>query len=488
MTSLRKRPLAALVAATILATAPASAQSGFTPGELILYSPAIQNISSDGGAILRIDPVTGTTSMLLDLWTAQQSPASIAYDAYRDRLVFVGSFPTVSDPLDAYLLDGFGNTTSLGLQNLGLHCITPASGGRIYLRRSSATTPFQYLDASNNLHTLMDSSGSQPWTPTDPNVHRMIYDPGTNALFLAMQSHSLWGCSGQTPNVSVQRVELSVDGSRVTGVTGCVEVVVDPAGGNRPVGFSRAPGGQLLLVVDDNSNFQHPRMNLIDPVSLAVTPFASNGPYTGAAATSAGCYSTTRGQAVVLDTFSDTLRFYAQGEVGAGTPLATSMTISHGGSSGETATLLEIDPAGCGNTVGTYCTAKQTSTGCTPQITTTGAPSASASSGFVVQTDQVEPQNLGIFFYGQSGPAAVPFQGGFLCVQPPTLRTPPTSSGGAAACSGAYSIDFNAYRASGADPQLVAGSTVHGQFWFRDPPEPISGTGLSEGVTFTLCP
>ena len=31
-------------------------------------------------------------------------------------------------------------------------------------------------------------------------------------------------------------------------------------------------------------------------------------------------------------------------------------------------------------------------------------------------------------------------------------------------------------------------TVVHGQFWFRDPPDPTSGTGLSGGVTFTLCP
>jgi hypothetical protein len=33
----------------------------------------------------------------------------------------------------------------------------------------------------------------------------------------------------------------------------------------------------------------------------------------------------------------------------------------------------------------------------------------------------------------------------------------------------------------------VSGATVSAQFWFRDPDEPISGTGLSAAVAFTIC-
>ncbi len=137
---------------------------------------------------------------------------------------------------------------------------------------------------------------------------------------------------------------------------------------------------------------------------------------------------------------------------------------------------------------GVYCTAKTTSTGCVPKIGATGTPSASAGSGFVVKSTQVEPLNVGIFFYGKTGPAALPFQGGFLCVQPPVLRTGPMSAGAGGACGGMYSIDFNAYVASGVDPGLISGAAVWMQNWFRDPPHPIAGTGLSDALTFTLGP
>ena len=143
----------------------------------------------------------------------------------------------------------------------------------------------------------------------------------------------------------------------------------------------------------------------------------------------------------------------------------------------------------CDGNVVTYCTAKPASGGCLPTIGAAGVPSASNGTAFLIETTNVPPGNLGIFFYGQNGQAAIPFQGGFICPQPPTLRTPSTSSGpDLGPCSGVYAIDFNAYIASGADPALVSGAPVQIQTWFRDPPDPTSGTGLSDALDFVICP
>ena len=137
-----------------------------------------------------------------------------------------------------------------------------------------------------------------------------------------------------------------------------------------------------------------------------------------------------------------------------------------------------------------YCTAKTTSSGCVPAIGFSGAPSASAGSAFLITASQVEPQKSGIFFYGTSGQQAGYFQGGTLCVKSPLVRTALQNSGGSAPCSGSYSMDFNAYIASGKDPGLTAGVTVDGQYWFRDPgfllPNPT--TGLSNAIEFTIDP
>ncbi|HVS11849.1 MAG TPA: hypothetical protein VMS76_18430, partial [Planctomycetota bacterium] len=142
--------------------------------------------------------------------------------------------------------------------------------------------------------------------------------------------------------------------------------------------------------------------------------------------------------------------------------------------------------AGCGG--GTvYCTAKVNSAGCTPSIGSTGSPSASAGSGFVVKTINVLDNKFGLYFYSKTGPNNAPFQGGFLCGQVPLVRTMVQNSGGTPPCNGSYTMDFNAYIASGKDPALVAGQDVWVQTWSRDPAS-ASTTNLSDALSFTICP
>ena len=144
---------------------------------------------------------------------------------------------------------------------------------------------------------------------------------------------------------------------------------------------------------------------------------------------------------------------------------------------------LVLDTRHADPSVTVYCTAKLTSSGCTPSIGWSGTPSASGA--FAVLASQVEPTQLGVLFYALNGPAALPFQGGFLCVQPPVKRLGLQGSGGSAACSGAFAVDFSAHVAAGADPALVPGAQVWSQFWFRDAGA-ASGTGLTNALQFTL--
>lgn len=150
---------------------------------------------------------------------------------------------------------------------------------------------------------------------------------------------------------------------------------------------------------------------------------------------------------------------------------------------------LELDFA-CGF-ASSYCTSKVNSLGCTPAIATSGSASASAGSGFAISATLVLNQKQGLLLYGTSGPAAVPFHGGWLCVAPPRRRTPVQSSGGSSAgsnCSGAYVFDFNAWTATGSDPALIAGATVNAQYWSRDPGfAPPNNVGLTDAVEFHLC-
>jgi hypothetical protein len=136
-----------------------------------------------------------------------------------------------------------------------------------------------------------------------------------------------------------------------------------------------------------------------------------------------------------------------------------------------------------------YCTSKVNSLGCTPAISWTGLPSISGGA-FTLHCSQVLNQRSGLLFYGFA-PHFLAFQGGFLCVLPPTVRTPVTNSGGNAAppddCSGVHSFDFGARIQSGLDPHLTAGTMTYAQFWYRDPASSFQ-SGRSDAVSFGIRP
>lgn len=136
-----------------------------------------------------------------------------------------------------------------------------------------------------------------------------------------------------------------------------------------------------------------------------------------------------------------------------------------------------------------YCTAKVNSLGCTPTISYSGSPSVSAGSGFTISATHVLNNRSGLLFYGLNGPQAALFQGGYLCVTPPTRRSAIQQSGGSALpandCSGQFVFDFNAYIASGVDPILVQDQPVWAQFWSRDAAS-ASTTNLTDAIAFVI--
>jgi hypothetical protein len=140
-----------------------------------------------------------------------------------------------------------------------------------------------------------------------------------------------------------------------------------------------------------------------------------------------------------------------------------------------------------------YCTASTSSGGCVATMSATGNPSASASSGFVLDVTGVPGQRSGLVFYGVTGRVEIPWGTGtgYLCVKAPTQRTPVATSGGTlGSCDGSLSLDWNAFMSTqpGAlGHPRVAGLRVQGQAWYRDPPSPKS-TVLSDAIEFVLTP
>jgi hypothetical protein len=145
-----------------------------------------------------------------------------------------------------------------------------------------------------------------------------------------------------------------------------------------------------------------------------------------------------------------------------------------------------------------YCTAKTTANGCTPTVTFTGMPSASAANGFVVRADTLRNEKYGMLFYGLGGPSSTPFHGGTLCVAAPHARTMVQGSGGNALpvedCSGVYQLDMNAYAAGalGGSPLpalRVPGTVVCCQFWGRDLGfAPPNNAMLSNALRYVVLP
>ncbi|HVS17319.1 MAG TPA: hypothetical protein VMT18_01875 [Planctomycetota bacterium] len=466
------------VALAVLAPWSSAQSGGFEPGELVFFSGAFPASSFPfQRPLMRIDPFSGDAVVIADWPTIYSVFGGVAYDPFRDRLITMGH-PTIPPPtpLRLWAVDSSGGTTDLGFPGRTFRAFAPGSGGRIYmLDVSQATAKLRYIDAANQEHVVLDASGTAPYSfALQSTTQFMVCDAGTQALFTAHQPSTAGSC-GTNQTISVQKHPLSSDGSRVVGPVACnaFPLVAGPAG------FSSGPNGLLLTM-----GAPQPMLLLVDPDTLAISPYA--GP--GGGVFRAGAYSQLRSQAVLVDTFGDTLRAYGPGDTGGGTPLPTSLPVSPPGGHSEEALLLEIPTAACGtNNVALYCTAKTSSSGCLPAISTSGGPSLDAGIGFQIRCTAVEANKVGILFYGKNGAQSLPFQGGFLCVAPPIERLSGQSSGGSSGCTGAFAVDFNAWIAGGFDPDLVSGTKVNGQFWFRDPTEPISGTGLSAALSFTIC-
>lgn len=110
----------------------------------------------------------------------------------------------------------------------------------------------------------------------------------------------------------------------------------------------------------------------------------------------------------------------------------------------------------------TYCSAKQNSQGCTPQVGYSGSPSATSTGAFTIVATQMINSKAGLLLYGHNG-ANLPFSGSVLCIGAPLRRTGVQNSGGnmaVADCSGSYGFDFRAEIQSGSNPMLLPGTSV----------------------------
>ncbi len=144
---------------------------------------------------------------------------------------------------------------------------------------------------------------------------------------------------------------------------------------------------------------------------------------------------------------------------------------------------------------GVYCTAGTTTNGCAASISATSNPRVGHNGGCQLTISSVEGQKTGIVFYGLTALPQPWCPGGagssFLCVKPPTQRSFPQNSLGAAGqCDGALLLDWDAFHLAnpgGLGAPFAAGSRAYAQGWFRDP-QSCRTTSLSNAIELTYQP
>ncbi len=134
-----------------------------------------------------------------------------------------------------------------------------------------------------------------------------------------------------------------------------------------------------------------------------------------------------------------------------------------------------------------YCTAKLTSGGCLPSLAAVGYPSL-ADGSFQVRLRELESNAQGFLLWSMSQ-AALPFQGGTLCLGAPIQRAKAQAGGflfTPPPCEAEMSFLFRpAYTSAFA---MNAGQTFFGQGWSRDVGDPVFQSSLTDGLSWTWCP
>jgi hypothetical protein len=209
-----------------------------------------------------------------------------------------------------------------------------------------------------------------------------------------------------------------------------------------------------------------------------------------------------RGSSIVwssdLDGFIGTGRVLTHAGFSVGThQITATATDSAGQTASDTNAMVITDRGLPGQGTGpvVYCTPGTSASNCNASISATGTPSATASSGFTLDTTGVEGSKDGLYFFGSNGRQANPWGSGtsFQCVIPPVVRAGLlTGVGTSGQCDGSFSQDLNAlWCPTCPNPAKNPGSgtVVQAQTWYRDPFNTSNQTtSLSDAVEFTVMP
>ncbi len=465
----------------------ASAQGGgFNAGELFIYS-SVQSTVLNGYGILRVNPVTGASSVLAQTTGSYSAQGlGMAFDPYRQRLVFSATIGSGFNHV--WFADGAGNLQNITAANypigVFLDNFAPTGDGRIYCHHDGGSAvPLYWFDAANQLHILYDSDGVTPMliNSTSFNYNGMIYDAATNSLFVASSQpgagYPIWAAN-------VFKLPLSADGSRVVGpvVHTVFEVSPNPpqfTSGEYPRGWSHGPNGQLILIVNCVDALVMPRVLQVDPVTSAISVWSNtgdSGPLTSWAQTTGGAYSSALNQVVVVDYNHGTLHGYAQGALGGpGNVIATNPALS---GYGTTMQVASVSPDACSGGWIAYGLGLKGAGNQVPELTGSGCPEPGAP--ITLQLSGAVGGASAALFVGLVQ-GALPFKGGTFHLGS-LLLTVTLPLGGAPGVAGAGSLTLPT--ALPAIPALK-GTSVFLQAAFSDAAA-VHGVSLTQGLELEI--
>ena len=146
----------ALMLAAALALAPLAQPQGggFVAGDLYVYG-WIQTPTTLQG-IARLHPASGNCTLLAQFQQALDHQGAMAFDPYRQRLLYGRWQPSISPYYTVTFSDAAGQLTPLPFENAVWDGIAPTGDGRIYYHDSAlGVNSFRWLDAANQVHVLM---------------------------------------------------------------------------------------------------------------------------------------------------------------------------------------------------------------------------------------------------------------------------------------------------------------------------------------------
>lgn len=445
-----------------------SALAQYADGELIV------RLGTAGGgscSYLRVDPVTGNATTLLAGAYPHGYSGSAVYDSFRDVMLINTSLPPDSYALARlFAVQADGSHTAVAAVGTGeLRGLCSVGDGRVFYQVHQ-TPEIRWLDASNQVHTLLDASGSAPFQFA---IEHLIYHAPSNALIAT--TSGWWSSNDCSPgSCSVFRIPLSNDGSRVGGPVACAPVASD---NQEIMSLDFMPGGQLLMCLANGSPGFMPLLYTVDPTTLAMTAFANTQLHD----LDGAVYSTRAGGAIVLDDGGNTLRQFGPGTtLSLGTVIPTSLPVSaitSGYSPAENLWEVDRNGPGCQGLGAPYGTGLAGLGGVVPTLGAVGCPDRSTP--WSLSVNATVGGTFGLLALGD-GPANLPALGGSLLIFPVTA-TFVFATSGAPGMPGVGGFNLPLLLT---DPALVGIS-----FWFQAvvlDAAGVEGFSLSNGLQVVI--